>query len=224
MIEYKKATIEDMGEVAQLHIACFPEYFLTKLDGGKGVLLKEFYKCALGDKKIFILAKKEEKIVGFVMGYIPPFNPREEFERSNFWLLSRHMIRLLVRFNKMAWARVFARIKDKFVKTKPNNEKPELKGLTRSGLLSICVLPEFRGTGISIRLIEEYEKESLEMGADYYTLSALKANERGNAFYRKIGLKIKNESKDEIYYYKMLGDGDKEIDSKSMLDVEQGES
>lgn len=57
MIEYKKATIEDMGEVAQLHIACFPEYFLTKLDGGKGVLLKEFYKCALGDKKIFILAK-----------------------------------------------------------------------------------------------------------------------------------------------------------------------
>lgn len=204
MIKYRNANSDDMQAIAQTHIVCFKNYFLTELDGGKGNVLTKFYRSYYNNDVLFIVAEDGDKIVGFVMGYIPPDKARKQFEKENFWLLSVRMMCLLCMFNKKAWSRVFSRIKNIFVKKKNSNDLEELKNLKRSGLLSICVLPEYRGSGVAIELINAYENLSIEKGADYYTLSALKNNDRGNAFYKKLGFKKKGEDKEEYYYYKML--------------------
>ena len=67
MIHYRNASIEDMYEVAQVHILTQPEYFTSTL----GIdLLSKFYTEFLVEDNLFVVATDDEinKIVGFCMG------------------------------------------------------------------------------------------------------------------------------------------------------------
>lgn len=205
MIKYEDVNLQEMNEIAKLHIKCFPDYFLTKLDGGNGKLLSKFYECSLGEGRILVVAKDDGKIIGMVMGYdMSSDNPRELFEKKAFWLLSRRMLVLLLSFNKMAWARVVSRIKAIFIKPKSTEVEKKLCKYKGSSLLSICVLPEYRGQGVAVELMRRYEEKCIDSGIDYYILSALRSNDRGNAFYKKLGFRLRGQDKVEYYYYKML--------------------
>lgn len=212
MIKYIEANAKDMADVAKTHMTCFPDYFLTKLDGGKGEFLSRYYQYWLGENCIFFIAKDDQKCIGFVCGSIKPYSPRMLFEKEQKGLLIKRVSLLLLRFNKMAWQRVFKRIKEKFCMAKAKQPLSAQQEVKEASLLSICVLPEYRGKHISTELVKEFEKKCVSYGVKAYTLSALKINDRGNAFYKKIGMTVKSESDTSLYYYKELaGDGGAEV-------------
>lgn len=206
MIEYCIATEQDAQDIATIHSKCFPDYFLTKLDGGKGKVLGKLYESSVGEDRILIVAKEKDNIIGFVMGFIlPNNNPREILVKKHFWLLVRRMLVLLLKFNKMAWNRVGREIKRLF--SKKQSYSPQVESMKKACLLSIGVLPEYRGKGVSVELIRMFEQACRDAGVEYYGLSALKENDRGNAFYRKMGLLLKSQDDKECHYYKLLDRG-----------------
>lgn len=207
MIKCRNAQDKDMKAVAKTHIACFPDYFLTKLDGGNGKLLSKFYQSYLQNDAFFVVAEDEGEVVGFVMGYIIPNAASEKFEKENFWLLSGRFALLLLQFNKMAWERIFARLKAMLAKRPATT--PECSDSTKASLLSICLKSEYRGSGVATQLIKEFEAICLTKGVNYYTLTALATNERGNSFYKKLGFEIKQQDGHSVCYFKRLGESSK---------------
>lgn len=186
-----------------VHAMCFPDYFLTKLDGGKGKVLYSLYECSIGENRILITAKDDNKIIGFVMGYVLPNNPRKILVRKHFWLLVRRMLILLLKFDKMAWSRVGKIISGMFRKKARGNDSNQEEA-KRASLLSICVLPEYRGQNISSELIRRFEEGCKDNQVTYYTLSVFKSNKRANAFYEKMGLKVIGQGSEEYHYSKEL--------------------
>ena len=65
MIIYRLAEEKDLKEIALIHFLAFPDYFLTTF--GKNLLYK-FYESYLKNNQIFVVAEKENKVVGFILG------------------------------------------------------------------------------------------------------------------------------------------------------------
>jgi len=71
-------------------------------------------------------------------------------------------------------------------------------------LLSICVSPEYKGKGLAMQLVEDFEKRLINNGYNGYTLTVHKTNSRANKFYRKLFMSIYKETKNEYGYIKRL--------------------
>lgn len=190
----------DLEEITKVHMECFPDYFSTKL--GKS-LLKDFYAQYL--KKfphLFVVASDEDanKIVGLTNGYVIGQNIRDGFVKNNFVRLMLKGVYLLVTFDKVAWGKV-----SKFFKKSNNANVNSNKSKDGEGdLLSICVLPSYRGSGASYLMVEKFEEGLKELNINTYYLSVFLDNERARAFYEKCGFEFFNENAVEVKYKKTI--------------------
>lgn len=184
----RKANNNDLSRIAYVHSICFPNSFSTKL-GKKYKLLEKLYFEYLKDNpELFLVATNENKeIIGFCMGYYCEKNNYQKlFLKNNFFKILWRFIFLLIIFEPKAWNKLFEKFKQK--KNVVLNEKISSLNLNSIGdLLSICVLPEFRGKGVANTLIKEYEKELLIQGRTVCILTVENNNKRGISFYKKNG-------------------------------------
>ena len=98
----RNAGMEDLNQIAQTHIECFPNSFSTAL----GVpLLKKFYLQYLKEyPDLFWVAVDDDCIAGFCMGYLLDRGScNRSFAKHNIVPLALRYLLLLIKGNKKAW-------------------------------------------------------------------------------------------------------------------------
>lgn len=205
MIQYRNATIEDMNEVAQVHILTQPEYFTSTL----GVdLLSKFYAEFLREDNLFVVAYDDEKnkIVGFCMGNYYGSCAEKLWEKKYRKQIMKRLFIKCIQLNRLAISRSFRRVKGLLIKKKSNN-----KEIYFSHLLSLGVLLEYRGRHIASALIDEFESRCLQSlsqklpeGGATCTIGAYKWNIAGKKLYEYKGYKVFEESNTKLKFTKDL--------------------
>ncbi len=205
MITYRNANKDDLKQIAQVHLACFSEYFLSSLGND---LLEKYYGEYFNEKSPFIVATNDSQgIIGFCMGYLTGTKARANFESKYKWKLSMRLLALCIKLDKRALTRVFDKIKSilKSFKSKNSQKTPDKKVAAITGdLLSICVLDDFKGTDVASTLVKTFENELKSRDISKYYLTVFKSNLRARAFYEKLGFKISKDKNTELIYEKDL--------------------
>ena len=188
----------DLLGVAKVHRECFPEYFISTFGEH---LIEEYYRCFLKEDNLFVIAKEGESIIGFCMGYRYGSTARSIFLKENRIKLGIRMLQQCLKCNKLVISKCwnyFLGIFDKKIGTNNSNK------LAEGDLLSICVLPNCEGKGISRALLEAFEIVLSKKQINDYVLSVYKTNKRAVHFYEKMGLKIVAETENEYKMYKII--------------------
>ena len=197
MITFRDGTKSDLNSVARLHIACFKGTFIAYWGEN---LIERYYQKFLEEGGPFVLAFDDDKLVAFCMGYYDGSKARNAFLQENKLRLALRMLVLCLSFNKLVlkkcWNFAFG--------AKKKVEQNAKKVKAEADLLSICVLETYRGKGISVELVEQFEERVFAAGKSDLMLAVYQDNVRAIAFYKKIGYVIACEDGDEFKMYKKL--------------------
>jgi ribosomal protein S18 acetylase RimI-like enzyme len=179
-VKVTKAKEVHIPGMAKCHIKSFPGRFMTEMGYHWLCALYRFF-IRHSESICQVAIDADDKLVGLAVGGNQ--NIREEFLSSApfryphtiFWkFLSKRLVRRVL---LQELARKLHR---------KNTQSPNSK--IRSGnLLSICVLPDYEGTGVAGRLIKSFQLACKAEGFKRLTLSVDKENSRAVAFYKKHG-------------------------------------
>jgi len=203
-----QAKMQDILGVSQVHLHCFSGHFLSNF--GNRFLNVYYSNYLTYPKHLLLIAKFENKIVGFVAGTLSTDLLYRSLFRENFFTIARlTLFRFMANgeFRKQLFKRlhfVKGAIKSKILSNK-NREKtaPEQK-LNNCRLLSIAVLRDFWNKGASLKLIMAFEQEVKKRGAQECFLSVKKDNLRAVGFYQKAGWRISKEAGGSYIFTKNL--------------------
>ena len=204
MIFYRKAEKKDLNDIAALHIKCFEGYFLTKLGAD---LLAKYYGEYVESNQPFMLAfdsdiKENNGLVGGALCYYKGCNAKSDFEKNNRGALIKKVLGLCIRFDKDTWDRIWKKFFGK--KKKASDEE---KGLMDLDLLSIFVLPEYRGKGVSSNLLNnaiDTAKNESEKHIRYIVCYVDSNNNAGKKFYKKNGFFVYDHRGTQVIFMKDL--------------------
>ena len=207
MITYRLAEEKDLQEIALIHTKAFPDYFLTAF--GKDLLYK-FYESYLKNKQVFIVAEKEDKVIGFILGNSSDIS-RKEFFNENFYKIVFKIISELLKGNKILWKGMFQRlffikeaILSKINKKSLKNEKRKNNLDISYDLLSIAVDQKERGNNTAFEMEKYFCNRLKEKNIITVKLSVKKENMRAINFYKKCDYKIAKTKKELIYFTKNI--------------------
>ena len=195
----RQASIKDLNGIAEVHAICFPDSYATQLSKFRwfgGNLLPAFYNVFMNDNpELFIVAEDEEKgIVGFCMGYyIDKDDQVSRFMKQNRFRICLKTLILLILGNKQTWLKLISRIKHKptisdwsIINTKYEDYGNDLRG----DLLSVCVLPDYRGKKYAQGMMDAYLKSLKAHGRKICLLSVKQNNERAIKYYQRNGFEL----------------------------------
>jgi len=171
---------EDYSQLAFIHSEAFQGFFLTSL----GIrFLNTYYKAVLHyNTSIAVCAVDENgNILGFASGTIKALN-------YNRGLFCKKMFSFI-----FAAARAAIRNPSVFYRLAKNLDKsPKIDDdRNYAELLSIAILPHFKGSGIGKNLLEHFENEVLKHGGKKLTLTTdYYNNDRVVSFYKKCGYEV----------------------------------
>ena len=209
------ATIDDLPSVAKVHAICFHSSYSTQLSKWHSFdqknLLSLFYKEFLTDNpELFVVAEDENNgIVGFCMGYYMDKDDQiQNFMRNNRVKILKKTILLMLAGNKQTWKKMISRFKHKPVVsdwTIINDKYEHILNNERGDLLSVCVLPEFRGKGYAQGMMDLYLSEMKKAGRKLCLLSVKQDNERARRYYERNGFELyRTRGKEGFTYMKLL--------------------
>lgn len=211
----RRATIDDLPTVAIVHAACFPDSYSTQLSKwhafNQNNLLVLFYREFIIDNpELFIVAEDEKKgIVGFCMGYyLDKDDQSNNFMRKYRWrILSKTFLLLLVG-NQQTWRKIMSRLKHKPVVsdwTIVNDKFESIKNSERGDLLSVCVLPDYRGKGYAQGMMDLYLANMKATGRKLCLLSVKKDNDRAKRYYERNNFELyRTRGEEGLTYIKLL--------------------
>lgn len=209
------ATIDDLPLVAKVHAFCFPDSYSTQLSKwhrfDQKNLLSLFYKEFLTDNpELFVVAEDEKNgVVGFCMGYYMDKDDQvQNFMRNNRGKILWKTLLLLLAGNKQTWKKMISRFKHKPVVSDweiINDKYEHLLNNERGDLLSVCVLPAFRGKGYAQGMMDLYLSEMKKAGRKLCLLSVKQDNERARRYYERNGFELyRTRGNEGITYMKFL--------------------
>lgn len=180
MIRYRKAVLSDYKQFAKIHIQAFEGFFLTTL----GIeFLNTYYLSCLRDKRTVAVCAYDEndEIVGFASGSVWSKGYNKNIILSNLSGFGLATLRII--FTKPL---ALVRLMNNLSKNSNENDKGDY-----AELLSIGILPSYKGKGIGKQILIEFEKEAvickikkISLTTDYYN------NEDVVKFYKKSGYEI----------------------------------
>ena len=195
-----KAQQSDIAKVVDAHLACFKDSFSSSL--GKKILSNYYESYLKHSSDLFLIAKVDEKIVGFVVGYCCENKQAfAEFKKKNLIRIILRVICRLLIFDKRVYRKIFRKTGETTVLL-PSYCSIEKNKM--GDLLSICVLPEYRKNNIASNLESEFNKSLLTLNRKYCVLSCLVSNDVGNRFYKKLGYMVYRKNKLNNYYIREL--------------------
>jgi ribosomal protein S18 acetylase RimI-like enzyme len=181
MIKYINPRKDQSGQIAEIHLKSFPNFFLTSLGYS---FLKAYYKsCSESKEAISICAIDNEtkKIVGFAVGCLNSkgFNKRLIFSNLGDYF---YQTLILLCTRPLALIRLFKNLgKGNLLNDKGNYAE----------LLSIGVSPDQSGLGIGQNLLAKFENKLREKGVNTVTLTTdADSNDSVLRFYKKSGYKV----------------------------------
>ncbi len=172
-------------EAADVHMAAFPDFFLSFL--GRG-FLRELYRAFAADERSISLVgenPQDGQVFGLVAGTLDPGAFFKALLMKRWWAFGISSLPALIRRPKAA-GRVFRALA--YRGDSPNDKR-------RALLSSIAVSPGQQGTGLGSALLREWEKRVRGKGMQgcYLTTDAV-GNDGVNRFYVGNGWKIESVS------------------------------
>ena len=192
---------EHLSQIADCHIACFPNSLATKL--GKKYVTKTLDWFLQTPNRFLFHIIEENKVVGYCGGFVPTkigdgsssgmlqhaFNEAVKGLLTKPWLLLHTEVSAHYPF-------IYRNIKRKLtgkIIPAPVNTKEADVFKPYVGLVVIGVLPQKRGTGIAQELLKEFENKSRHLQQTELILSVRKDNGRALKAYNNYGWFIKEE-------------------------------
>ena len=200
----RNASSKDLHEIAKVHIACFPDYFSTRVGKkNNGYLLKRLYEEYFKDfPGLFVVLEDDNgKIVGFCSGSLLEITGHQgRFIRNNRVKVLSRVAWLLLKGDSLAWTRLRQRYKKPVYKIIDHS----FKGLPKTeigDLVSICVLPEYRGKQFSGELMKRFVQNMWDLGRKVCLVSMHSDNKRAMSFYSKFGFILYRYIGDSVITY-----------------------
>ena len=187
--------------MVQCHIKSFPGRFMTEMGYHWLCALYLFFINHRGGI-CRVAVDADGKVVGLAVGGDPHI--RDEFLSSVlfryphfiFWkFLSKRLVRRVL-FQELA-----GKLRRKRAAAHSGDTKAPSAGMRSGNLLSICVLPDYKGTGVAGKLIESFQLACKSEGYERLTLSVLSENSRAVAFYKKKGWRQSGKSGESTRFF-----------------------
>jgi ribosomal protein S18 acetylase RimI-like enzyme len=198
----------DLRQVAELHRAVFGDHFLGHMTRG---FLERFYRQFLEQPEAYTtVAQADGRVVGFVVGTARPDDLFRRFYRRHFCAVAlsvtcRALVDPFVRRHlrqrlQHAW---FA-VRSFLGRAAPRG--PGAPSQTPTRLLSICLAPEHRGSGVAARMVEHFCGQLRAGGICRVGLSVHATNHRAIAFYEKTGWQRERTEPESVYFFRPTED------------------
>ena len=199
-VKIKEARQVHVQGMAQCHAKSFPARFMTEMGCHWLCALYRFFIKHRGSI-CRVAVDADGKVVGLAVG--GDSHIRDEFLNSAlfryphliFWkFLSKRIVRRVL-FQELA-----GKLRRKRAAAHSGDTKAPSAGTRPGNLLSICVLPDYKGTGVAGKLIESFQLACAAEGYERLTLSVLSENSRAVAFYKKQGWRESGKSGESIRF------------------------
>jgi ribosomal protein S18 acetylase RimI-like enzyme len=186
-IKFAKAQEIHIPGMAQCHIKSFPGRFMTEIGYHWLCALYRFFIRHRGGICL-VAVDTDGKVISLAVG--GDSHIRDEFLNSAlfhylyliFWkFLSKRIVR------RVLLQELTRKLKRKRAAPHSGETTAPSNKIRSANLLSICVLPDYEGTGVAGKLIESFQLACKAEGYKRLTLSVLKQNNRAVAFYKKHG-------------------------------------
>ena len=173
----------DISKAVELHMAAFPDFFLTFLGPTFLRLLYGFY--AADENAVALAGEKDGQIVATVLGTNRPGNFYRRMAQRHFvlfaWACFEPLLRRPAIFRRLVRALLY-------------RGDPPLASQNGALLASICVDPNTRGSGIGNAMLVAFEREMWKRNADFvYLTTDRDENQAVQAFYGKQGWSVQAE-------------------------------
>lgn len=203
----RQATMGDLPAIASVHISCFPDSYSTSL--GKRLLQKFYYEYLSKMPELFLVCVDSSgKVVGFCMGYYMERNEStKNFLKHNCFAVGIATVVGMIIGDRRVWKKLLSSPKPSSFEILDHSfDDVPLK--RRGDLLSICVLPEYRGKGYAQSMMLAYLDILKEHNRSLCMLSVSRKNARGIRFYEKNGFVLYRITNGiTLTYIKELGEG-----------------
>jgi len=200
-VKIKEAGFIHVPGMAQCHIKSFPGRFMTEMGCHWLCALYRFFIQHRGSI-CRIAVDADGKVVGLAVGGDPHI--RDEFLSTAlfryphliFWkFLSKRMAR------RVLLQELAGKLRRKRGAAHSGDIKTPSAGIRPGNLLSICVLPNYKETGVAGKLIESFQLACATEGYERLTLSVLSENSRAVSFYKKHGWRQSGKSGESIRFF-----------------------
>ena len=202
----RNATRDDLRDIAKVHVACFPDYLSTRVGKkNNGYLLSRLYKEYFDDfPQLFVVLENDlGEIVGFCSGSLLDITGHQKrFIQNNKSKVLTRVAWLLLKGDKKTWEKLMQHYK-KPVYTIIDHSIDDIPKKEIGDLVSICVLPEYRGMDYAGQMMQKFIENMTLLGRKICLVSMHSDNERGKAFYAKNGFKLYRYIGDNVTTYMM---------------------
>ena len=180
------AGLSSVSDMAHCHSLAFRGRFMTEMGHRWLCFLYRYFIRHPGGVSL-VAVDERNKVLGFAVGGEPGI--RDQFIR---YAKVRYPNLILLKFltNSLVRKVMLGVLVKKIFKRRPTirfskNSAKQETAIRTGNLLSICVLPECRGTGIADKLVETFRLRCIARGYKRLTLSVVTKNARAIAFYKK---------------------------------------
>lgn len=187
----RTATIKDICQIAVIHKSQFSTHFLGHYSIG---LIEKYYLNFL-EACIFLVSESSGTINGFVLG-----GRSKELNRAKNNFIENNKLRYILEtiFRPKIYIQALKRIKSVGV-IRESASSPVQGSFS---LLSIAIMNELAGSGIAVKLVQEFEHRLSPISE--YSLYVRKTNKRAINFYYKNGFKLVKDSNDCLHLIKKI--------------------
>ena len=199
-VKIVEAGFSHVSGMAQCHIKSFPGRFMTEMGYHWLCALYRFLIKHRGSI-CRVAVDADGKVVGLAVG--GDLHIRDEFLSTAlfryphllFWkFFSKRLVR------RVLLQELAGKLRQKRAAAQSGGTKAPNAGVRSGNLLSICVLPDYKGTGVAGKLIELFQHACAAEGYERLTLSVLSENNRAVAFYKKHGWRQSGISGESIRF------------------------
>ena len=190
----RQATLEDLYDVAKIHMECFSGTVMARL--GKlwhGKVVIDYYKAYFNDcPELFLVVENDSgKVIGYCMGYKLEREgvSDKQLIRYHFLTIFIGYLYLLIRGDKECWRKFKSIFKfgkstlgkvsilEPLIYNRPITEKAQL--------FTIGISEKFRGQAYGKDLILAYFEACRQVGRKICLISYISENKRAESFYYK---------------------------------------
>ena len=193
-VKFIKARQSHVPGMVQCHINAFPGRVMTEMGYHWLCALYLFFIKHHGGICL-VAVDTGDKIVGLAVGGDPKI--RDGFLSSAIFRYP-HLIFWKFLCKRLVRRVLLKELARKFHRRPAVDNSGDTKRqsvMIRSGnLLSLCVLPDFKGTGVGGKLIESFKLACAAEGYKHLTLSVVSENTRAITFYKKHGWHMSGKS------------------------------
>ncbi|MEH7355071.1 GNAT family N-acetyltransferase [Neobacillus drentensis] len=186
----RKAVPTDLIQIATIHKEQFKDHFLGHYSNK---VIRKYYEPFL-ESCVFLVSESEGKLNGFIMGGLS-----SDLDEAKSVFLANNMARYII--ETLLTPSVYRQAMKRLNLLKLLKPTTGEKGKQQWRLLSIAVSENAKGTGISSKLVKEFEAN---IDFAEYGLSVHTNNSRAIHFYIKNGFKKTHEKGETTFLIKDL--------------------